>query len=188
MPVQSSLCLMAGMVRDRAISPVELVESHLPRSPRRIPASTLSSPCSNEARAAARLAEAAVMHGESLGLLHGVPVTVKDSFDIAGLPTLCGSRFRLGHKAAQDATAVARLRAAGAIVLGKTNTPEFLSNYETDNFITGRTNNPWNLSARPEDPAAARRRPLLRSARREASAAMAAVPSAFRRISAASPD
>ena len=103
----------------------------------------------DEARAAARAAEDAVMRGESLGLLHGVPVTVKDSFDIADLPTLCGSRFRLGHKAARDATAVARLRAAGAIILGKTNTPEFLSTFETDNFITGRTNNPWNLERTP---------------------------------------
>ena len=89
------------------------------------------------------------MHGEPLGLLHGIPLTVKDSYDVAGQPTLCGSRFRLGHKAAQDATAVARLRGAGAIILGKTNTPEFLSTFETDNFITGRTNNPWNPGPHP---------------------------------------
>ena len=150
MPVQSSLCLMAGMVRDRAISPVELVESHLTQIAAQNPRiNAFVTVLEDEARAAARLAENAVMRGESLGLLHGVPVTIKDSFDVAGLPTLCGSRFRLGHKAAQDAAAVARLRAAGAIILGKTNTPEFLSNYETDNFITGRTNNPWNLDRTP---------------------------------------
>src|SRR5262249_5961009 len=80
-----------------------------------------------------------------LGLLHGLPVTVKDSFDMAGHPTLAGSRFRFGHKAAGDSTAVARLRAEGAVILGKTNLPEFLTTYETDNCITGRTNNPWNL-------------------------------------------
>lgn len=85
------------------------------------------------------------MDGVPLGPLHGIPLTVKDSFDIEGLPTLCGSRLRLGHRAAHDATAVARMRAAGAIILGKTNCPEFLSNYESDNFVTGRTNNPWNL-------------------------------------------
>jgi Asp-tRNA(Asn)/Glu-tRNA(Gln) amidotransferase A subunit family amidase len=85
------------------------------------------------------------MRDDAVGLLHGVPVTVKDSFDMAGLPTLCGSKLRLGHRAAEDATSVGRLRAAGAIILGKTNCPEFLSNYETDNYITGRTNNPWNL-------------------------------------------
>jgi len=141
---------MAGMVRDRAISPVELVDSHLAQIAARNPSiNAFVTVLEDEARAAARLAENAVMHGEPLGLLHGVPVTVKDSFDVAGLPTLCGTRFRLGHRAAHDATAVARLRAAGAIILGKTNTPEFLSNYETDNFITGRTNNPWNLERTP---------------------------------------
>ena len=150
MPVQSSLCLMAGMVRDRAISPVELVESHLAQIARWNPRiNAFVTVLAEEARAAARLAEAAVMRGDPLGLLHGVPVTVKDSFDIEGLPTLCGSRLRLGHKAAQDATAVARLRAEGAIILGKTNTPEFLLTFETDNFITGRTNNPWNLERTP---------------------------------------
>jgi amidase len=150
MSVQSSLCLMAGMVRDHAISPVELIEAHLTRIDAQNPRiNAFVTVLGDEARAAARIAEDAVMHGEPLGPLHGVPVTIKDSFDIAGLPTLCGSRFRLGHKAANDATTVARLRAAGAIILGKTNTPEFLSSYETDNFITGRTNNPWNIECTP---------------------------------------
>ena len=150
MAVQSSLCLMADMVRDRAISPVELVESHLKQIEAQNPRlNAFVTVLADEARAAAKRAEDAVMHGNSLGLLHGVPVTIKDSFDMAGLPTQCGSRFRVGHKADRDATSVARLRAAGAIILGKTNTPEFLSNYETDNFITGRTNNPWNLERTP---------------------------------------
>lgn len=81
----------------------------------------------------------------SNGALAGVPLTVKDSFDVAGFATLTGSLYRLGHKAATDATAVRRLREAGAILLGKTNCPEFLANYETDNHITGWTANPWNL-------------------------------------------
>ena len=150
MPVKSSLCLMASMVRNRVISPVELLEAHLTQIAAQNPRiNAFVAVLEDDARAAARAAEDAVMRGESLGLLHGVPVTVKDSFDIADLPTLCGSRFRLGHKAARDATAVARLRAAGAIILGKTNTPEFLSTFETDNFITGRTNNPWNLERTP---------------------------------------
>jgi len=150
MSVHTSLCLMARMVRDRDVSPVELVESHLAQIAAQNPRlNAFVTVLAEEARATARAAENAVMHGGSLGLLHGVPVTVKDSFDMAGLPTLCGSRLRLGHKAARDATAVARLRAAGAIILGKTNTPELLSSYETDNFITGRTNNPWNLERTP---------------------------------------
>ena len=146
MPYRSSLCLMATMVRERRISPVELVDAHFRQITKHNPKiNAFVVLLEEEARRAARQAEAAVARGETPGLLHGVPVTVKDSFDITGLPTLCGSKFRLGHRAAEDATAVARLRAAGAIILGKTNCPEFLSNYETDNYITGRTNNPWDL-------------------------------------------
>ncbi|MBK9167723.1 MAG: amidase [Bryobacterales bacterium] len=150
MPIRSSLCLMTSLVRERAISPVELLNAHLRQIARLNP--TLNAFVRlDEQRAldAARRAEQAVMRGDAMGLLHGVPVTVKDSFDWAGEPTLCGSRFRSGHRAAHDATAVARLREAGAILLGKTNCPEFLANYETDNHFTGRTNNPWDLERTP---------------------------------------
>jgi amidase len=141
---------MAQMIRDREISPVELIQAHLRQiqdSNSKLNAFVVV--MAEEALAAAKQAEAAVAGGDSLGLLHGVPVTVKDSFDVAGLPTLSGSRFRLGHRAESDATSVARLRAAGAIILGKTNCPEFLSNYESDNNVTGRTNNPWDLERTP---------------------------------------
>lgn len=94
-------------------------------------------------RAFVRLFDVPVAGGD--GPLAGIPVTVKDSLDVAGLPTLAGSLYRYGHIAASDATAVARLRSAGAVLLGKTNCPEFLANYETDNHITGWTANPWNL-------------------------------------------
>ena len=145
MPNRSSLILMAAMVRERRISPTELVNAHFRQIAKHNPQiNAFVVLLEEEARSTARMAEAAIMGGEALGPLHGVPVSVKDSFDMAGLPTLCGSKFRLDHRAAEDATAVARLRAAGAIVLGKTNCPEFLSNYESDNYITGRTNNPWN--------------------------------------------
>jgi len=83
------------------------------------------------------------------GPLRGAPITIKDSFDVAGLPTRSGSRFRPATPAAEDAPAVARLRAAGAIVIGKTNTPELLASYETDNFLTGRTNHPLDLERTP---------------------------------------
>ena len=145
----------AGMVRDRAISPVELVESHLSQIAARNPhINAFAMVFEEQARAAARLAEAAVMHDECLGLLHGVPVTVKDSFDIAGQPTLCGSRFRLGHQAAQDATAVARLRAVGAIILGKTNLSEwanFRSSHSSSGWSGrgGQTRNPYALDRNP---------------------------------------
>jgi amidase len=150
MPNRSSLCLMAQMVRDRAISPVDLVESHLRQIAEVNPRiNAFVTVFEDEARAAARQAENAVTKNGPLGLLHGVPVTVKDSFDMAGLPTLCGSRFRLGHIAERDSTAVRRLLEAGAIILGKTNTPEFLNNYETDNLITGRTNHPQDVTRTP---------------------------------------
>jgi len=141
---------MASMVRERRISPVELIDAHLRQIAAHNPQiNAFVVLLEEQARAAARRAEDAVMRGDNLGPLHGVPVTVKDSFDMMGLATLCGSKFRLGHRAAADATAVARMRAAGAIVVGKTNCPEFLSNYETDNYITGRTNNPWNYDHTP---------------------------------------
>lgn len=137
---------MASMVRSRQISPVELVDAHLRQIAAQNPRiNAFVTVLAEAARATAKAAEDCVARGEPLPPLHGVPVTIKDSFDMAGLPTLAGSKFRLEHRAAEDATSVARLRAAGAIILGKTNCPEFLSSYETDNFITGRTNNPWDL-------------------------------------------
>lgn len=150
MPHRWTLSRMASMVRSRQISPVELLDAHLNQIAAQNPRiNAFVSVLADVARAAAKAAEDRMPRGESLPTLHGVPLTVKDSFDIAGLPTLAGSKFRLGHPAAEDATSVARLRAAGAIILGKTNCPEFLSNYETDNLITGRTNNPWDLERTP---------------------------------------
>lgn len=141
---------MASLVRDRAISPVELVDAHLDQIDRLNPKmNAFVRILAEEAGEQAKCAEAAVIRGDSLGLLHGVPITVKDSFDVAGYPTLAGSRTRLGHVATQDSTAVARLKAAGAIVLGKTNTSELLFHYESDNLITGRSNNPWDLERTP---------------------------------------
>jgi len=138
------------MVRERAISPVELLEAHLRQFERlNSQLNAFVALTADQARRDVQESEAAVMRGDRLGPLHGVPVTVKDSFDLAGHPTLCGSKFRIGHRADRDSTAAARMRAAGAIVLGKTNCPEFLSNYETDNFTTGRTNNPWDLDRTP---------------------------------------
>jgi amidase len=147
MPFRSSLLVMAQMVRDRRVSPVELVDAHLRRiETQNLRLNAFVCVLAEQAREAARRSETAVMRGETVGLLHGVPVTVKDSFDVAGLPTYCGSNFRAGHVAAGNSTAVTRFLNAGAIILGKTNAPEFLNMYETDNFITGRTNNPWDVS------------------------------------------
>ena len=150
MPHRTSLRLLAARIRERALSPVELVEAHLREIAGRNPSlNAFVTVLADRAREEAREREAAVVRGEPLGLLHGVPVTVKDSFDVQGLPTQAGSCLRSDHPAARDAAAVARLRAQGAIVLGKTNTPELLASYETDNLLTGRTNNPWDLEHTP---------------------------------------
>ncbi len=141
---------MVSLVRDGAVSPVELVEAHLREIERRNPRlNAFVTVLAAEARAEARARETAQKRGEPLGMLHGIPVTVKDSFDVAGLATQAGSRLRTGHRAAEDAWALARLRAEGAILLGKTNTPELLASYETDNAVTGRTNHPLDPARTP---------------------------------------
>jgi len=147
---RAPLHLMVKLVRDGEVSPVELMEAHLAEIAARNPTlNAFRMLFTEEALAGARAAEAALVRGEPMGLLGGVPVTVKDSFDVAGYPTQSGSRLRAGHKATEDAAAVARLRSAGAILLGKTNTPELLASYETDNLVTGRTNNPWDSERTP---------------------------------------
>ena len=136
---------MAAMVRAREVAPIELVEAHLQQIEERNPAlNAFTIVLAESARQAARSASA-----HSPGLLNGVPVTIKDSFDIAGQPSLVGCRARVGHRAARDAAAVARLRSHGAILLGKTNTPEMLVSYETTNSLTGRTNHPDNQDLSP---------------------------------------
>ena len=96
--------------------------------------------------AQARAAEKAILRGDELGVLHGVPLSIKSAIDVAGHRCEAGTRLRAGHIAAEDAPLVARLRAAGAVILGVTNTPELLMAWETDNLLYGRTNNPWDLT------------------------------------------
>ncbi|QSQ20043.1 amidase [Pyxidicoccus parkwayensis] len=98
-----------------------------------------------QARADARELDAARARGEPLGPLAGVPMTVKDPFDVAGLPTTFGLPTRGNHVAREDGPLVKRLRGAGAVILGKTNVSELLFFQEGDNPLFGRTNNPWNL-------------------------------------------
>ncbi|MFQ5927408.1 MAG: amidase, partial [Terriglobia bacterium] len=141
---------MAEMIARREISPVELLEAHLARIEERNRAlNAIVSLAAERARAQARAAEAAVMQGAELGVLHGVPITIKSSIDVAGLRCEAGSKLRAGNVPATDAPLVARLRAAGAIVLGTTNVPDLLMAYETDNLLYGRTNNPWDLDRTP---------------------------------------
>ena len=144
--IELSACEIAEAIREREFTAVELVDAHLEQI-------ELLNPVLNayvqlradEAREEARRADALVSAGSELGPLHGVPISIKSCIDVAGMRCEAGSRLRKGNVPAKDATLVARLKAAGAIVLGVTNTPEFLMAWETDNVLYGRTNNPWDI-------------------------------------------
>jgi Asp-tRNA(Asn)/Glu-tRNA(Gln) amidotransferase A subunit family amidase len=142
--------VMAEQVRTKKISPVELVDAHLSQIERLNPKlNAFVQVDADRARLAAREAEAAVSENRSIGPLHGVPVSIKSSIEVAGLRCEAGSRLRAGFAARFDAPLVARLRNAGAIILGATNTPELLMAWETDNLLYGRSNNPWDLRRTP---------------------------------------
>ena len=140
---------LAELIRTREVSPVEVVQAHLDRIEAINPKLNAIVTVASDALEAARRAEAAVLAGDELGPLHGVPFTAKDSIDTAGVPTQRGSPIFKGRIPAADATSVARLKKAGAILLAKTNLPEFSYSTETDNLLTGRANNPWNLDRTP---------------------------------------
>jgi Asp-tRNA(Asn)/Glu-tRNA(Gln) amidotransferase A subunit family amidase len=141
---------MAEQIRKKKISPVELVEAHLAQIEKLNPRlNAFVQVDAERARRAAHDAGIAVIQEKTLGPLLGVPISIKSSFEVAGMRCESGTRLRAGFVAARDAPLVARLRAAGAIVLGVTNTPELLMAWETDNLLYGRTNNPWNLERTP---------------------------------------
>jgi len=145
-----SAVAIADLVRRKKISPVEVLEHHLARI--RQLNSTLNAFVQvdeNRAQEQARQAEAAVMRGDHLGPLHGVPVSIKSSVEVKDLRCEAGTKLRAGHVAESDAPLVTRLKNAGAAVLGTTNCPELLMAWETDNLLYGRTNNPWDLSRTP---------------------------------------
>src|ERR1700685_4230193 len=141
---------MAECIRTKKISPVQLVDAHLSRidelNPKLHAFVTVDTA---RARAQAKSAEAALgssAKSDFIGPLDGVPISIKSSIDVAGLPCECGSILRKGYIPSEDALLVARLRAAGAIILGNTNVPEFLMAYESNSPIRGGTSNPWNLA------------------------------------------
>jgi Asp-tRNA(Asn)/Glu-tRNA(Gln) amidotransferase A subunit family amidase len=141
---------LAEQIRTRKISPVELVEGHLTRIEKLNPKlNAYIQIDADRARRAAQGAETAVMQRKPLGPLHGVPISIKSSIEVAGLRCEAGTRLRKGFIAKQDAPLVSRLKNAGAIVLGVTNAPELLMAWETDNLLYGRTNSPWDLARTP---------------------------------------
>ena len=133
---------LASRVRRREISPVEALAEHRERIERLNPELNAIVTESPDMEERAREAERAVLRGDELGPLHGVPFTVKDTFDTAGLRTTRGSLHFVNRIPERDATVVARARRAGAILVGKTNTPEFALWWETANLVFGRTSNP----------------------------------------------
>jgi aspartyl-tRNA(Asn)/glutamyl-tRNA(Gln) amidotransferase subunit A len=140
---------LAELIRTREVSPVEVMKAHLDRIEAVNPKVNAIVTLADGALESAKEAEAAVLRGDELGPLHGVPFTAKDSIDTAHVSTQRGSPIFKGRKPETDATSIARLKKAGAILLAKTNLPEFSYWIESDNLLTGRTKNPWNLDLTP---------------------------------------
>jgi aspartyl-tRNA(Asn)/glutamyl-tRNA(Gln) amidotransferase subunit A len=140
---------LAELVRTKEISPIEIVQAHLDRITATNPTINAIVTVADDALEVAKAAEAAVLSGDDLGPLHGVPFTVKDSIDTAGVLTQRGSAIFKGRRPDADATSVARMKQAGGILLGKTNLPEFSYWIESDNLLSGRSNNPWDVSRTP---------------------------------------
>ena len=148
--IYSSAKSIAQSIQDRDVSAVEVVQVHLDRIEEvndRLNAVVRL--CADRALEEAREADAALARGESKGPLHGVPMTLKDSLDTEGVVTTGATLGRRTFVPERDSTVAARLRAAGAILLGKTNTPELTLAGETDNLVYGRTNNPYGLDRTP---------------------------------------
>src|ERR1700722_5226753 len=141
---------LARLDRERAVRPVEVVDGHPAAiaeiNPKLNAIVTLAV---EQAQDAARRSERAVTKGEPLGALHGLPVAIKDITPTAGIRTTFASPLYKDYVPDEDAEVVRRLKAAGAIVLAKTNTPEFACGANTDNALFGPTRNPWNPSLSP---------------------------------------
>lgn len=140
---------LANLIRTRELSPVEVVRAHLDRIEAQNADINAIVTVAENALHVAKQAEVAIMRGDKIGPLHGVPFTVKDSIDTAKTLTQRGSPIFKGRIPEEDATSVARMKIAGGILLAKTNLPEFSYWIESDNLLSGRSNNPWDLSRTP---------------------------------------
>ncbi len=141
---------LRSLVASKQVSPVELAEMYLSRIERLDPQlNSYLTVTADEALRAARAAEDAVMRGDSLRLLHGIPVSIKDSEDTAGVRTTMGSLFHQDRVPDEDSLPVERILGAGAVMLGKTNLPEFGMIGDTTNRLGGPCRNPWNTDRSP---------------------------------------
>jgi amidase len=141
---------LGALIRGRSVSPVEVLDAHLAAIEQINPKlNAIVTLAAERAREAARAAESAVICNEPLGPLHGIPVAIKDITATAGIRTTYGSPLYRDNVPTEDAEVVRRLKAAGAIVIGKTNTPEFACGAFTHNALFGATRNPWNPNLSP---------------------------------------
>jgi aspartyl-tRNA(Asn)/glutamyl-tRNA(Gln) amidotransferase subunit A len=147
--IYSDATKLAELIRTREVSPVEVMKAHLDRIEAVNPKVNAMVTIVEDALESAKKAEAAIQRGDELGPLHGVPFTAKDSIDTAMVATQRGTPIFKGRTPDTDATSVARMKKAGGILLAKTNLPEFSYGIESDNLLTGRTRNPWNLDLTP---------------------------------------
>jgi amidase len=147
---RKTACELASLIATKAVSPVEVLDAHLETIARVNPKlNAIVTLVADSARDQAMQAEAAVMNGDQLGPLHGLPVVIKDVTPTKGIRTTYGSPRFKDHVPTEDAEAVRRLKANGAIVIGKTNTPEFAAGANTFNDVFGVTRNPWNPALSP---------------------------------------
>ncbi len=148
-PAYASIAELAPAIRTRAVSPVELVETLLARMERFRGLNAFITVTAEPALAQAREAEREIGRGEYRGPLHGIPVSLKDLIDTRGIRTTCGSRILAEHVPSSDAAVADRLRAAGAVLLGKNALHEFAFGVTTNNPHYGPTRNPWGLDRIP---------------------------------------
>ncbi|HTS78385.1 MAG TPA: amidase [Bryobacteraceae bacterium] len=142
-----SAASMAAAIRSREISSRELMDAHLEHIERvNPPLNAVVRVLGERARAEARAADEALARGEAKGPFHGVPMSVKDAWEVAGVPSTGGTLGRANYIASRDATVIARMRAAGAIPIAMTNLPEMSFAFESDNLVHGRANNPHNVA------------------------------------------
>ncbi|MFV0280704.1 MAG: amidase [Rhodoblastus sp.] len=146
----ASAATLAKLVREKKVGAVELLEFFLARVERHNPTlNAIIVQRADAARKEAAACDAMTAKGQSMGALHGVPMTVKESFDVAGTPSTWGLTAFRDNIAARDALSVERLKGAGAVVFGKTNVPAWLADWQSFNPIYGTTNNPWNVGRTP---------------------------------------
>jgi len=149
LPFRSATSLAAA-IRRKEVSCLDVINAHLQQIEQtNPPLNAVIRVLASTARQDAARADEALSRGDSLGPFHGVPMTVKDAWEVAGVPSTGGTLGRATYVPQRDATVIARMRAAGAIPIGMTNLPELAFAFESDNLVHGRTNNPYLLSRTP---------------------------------------